>query len=129
LAAALRDAQVMQSQALSPREDEILELAAAGRSTKEIAAELSIAQSTVNWHVGNALTKLDASNRTEAVAKVLRGEASEREEAPRAHPTARRRRSAYVIATIATAVLILLGLVGLIVSGILGRMPLALAPT
>jgi DNA-binding CsgD family transcriptional regulator len=65
----------MRAKTLSPREDEILALAAQGNSSKEIAARLEIAESTVNWHVSNALTKLEASNRTEAVAKVLRGEA------------------------------------------------------
>src|SRR5438045_9468800 len=59
---------------LSPREAEILTLVASGRSTKEISAELSIADSTVNWHVGNVLTKLDASSRAEAVAVALRSE-------------------------------------------------------
>ena len=57
---------------LSPREHQIVDRVAEGQSTKEIAADLSIAESTVNWHVGNALTKLNASNRAEAVARVLR---------------------------------------------------------
>ena len=59
---------------LSPREAEILTLVASGRSTKEIGAELSIAESTVNWHVGNLLAKLSASSRAEAVAVALRSE-------------------------------------------------------
>ena len=63
----------MSHQSLSPREHEIVDRVAEGRSTKEIAAELSIAESTVNWHVGNVLTKLNASSRAEAVARVLRG--------------------------------------------------------
>ena len=53
---------------LSPRESEILALVASGKTTKEIGAELSIAESTVNWHVGNMHTKLGAANRAEAVA-------------------------------------------------------------
>jgi DNA-binding CsgD family transcriptional regulator len=53
---------------LSPRETEILRLVASGKTTKEIGAELSIAESTVNWHVGNVHTKLGAANRAEAVA-------------------------------------------------------------
>src|SRR5438477_11847104 len=59
---------------LSPREAELLTLVASGRWTKGISAELSIADSTVNWHVGNVLTKLDASSRAEAVAVALRSE-------------------------------------------------------
>ncbi|MDP9245474.1 MAG: LuxR C-terminal-related transcriptional regulator [Chloroflexota bacterium] len=57
---------------LSTRETQILRLVAAGMTTKEIAATLSIADSTVNWHVGNALAKLGASSRAEAVAIMLR---------------------------------------------------------
>ena len=56
---------------LSPREAEILRLVASGKTTKEIGAELSIADSTVNWHVGNVHSKLGASNRAEAVALAL----------------------------------------------------------
>jgi DNA-binding CsgD family transcriptional regulator len=56
---------------LSPREAEILRLVASGKTTKEISSELSIADSTVNWHVGNVHTKLGASNRAEAVAVAL----------------------------------------------------------
>ncbi|HEY8807877.1 MAG TPA: LuxR C-terminal-related transcriptional regulator [Candidatus Limnocylindria bacterium] len=57
---------------LSIRESQILRLVAAGMTTKEIAATLSIADSTVNWHVGNALAKLGAASRAEAVAIMLR---------------------------------------------------------
>lgn len=57
---------------LSARETQILRLVAAGMTTKEIAGTLSIAESTVNWHVGNALAKLGASSRAEAVAIMLR---------------------------------------------------------
>jgi DNA-binding CsgD family transcriptional regulator len=68
------DAGMAMRTALSPREAEILERVASGGSSKEIAAELSIAESTVNWHVGNVLSKLNATNRTEAVAITLRGQ-------------------------------------------------------
>lgn len=60
---------------LSPRERETLEHIAEGRTTKEIAAELSISESTVNWHIANARTKLGASNRAEAVAIAFRRDA------------------------------------------------------
>jgi DNA-binding CsgD family transcriptional regulator len=56
---------------LSPREREIVRLVALGKTTKEISAELGIAESTVNWHVTNVLGKLDASSRAEAVALAL----------------------------------------------------------
>jgi DNA-binding CsgD family transcriptional regulator len=75
---------------LSPREAQILTLVASGRSTKEIGAELSIARSTVNWHVGNLLTKLSVSSRAEAVAVALRSETLDPAAPPVPRPTAKR---------------------------------------
>jgi len=75
---------------LSPREAQILTLLASGRSTKEIAAELSIADSTVNWHVGNLLTKLSASSRAEAVAIAYRSEALDPAAPPVPRPATKR---------------------------------------
>jgi len=57
---------------LSPRETQILDLVAGGRTTKEIGAELGIAESTVNWHLANAFRKLGAPSRAAAVATALR---------------------------------------------------------
>jgi LuxR family maltose regulon positive regulatory protein len=54
---------------LSQRELELLELIAAGRTNREIAGELFIAIGTVKRHTVNIFTKLNAANRTEAVAK------------------------------------------------------------
>lgn len=54
---------------LSERELEVLRLIAAGKTNQEIAAGLCIAIGTVKRHVINIYTKLDAKNRTEAVAK------------------------------------------------------------
>jgi LuxR family maltose regulon positive regulatory protein len=54
---------------LSRREAELLGLIAAGRSNKEIAAELYISIGTVKRHTVNIFNKLDVKNRTEAVAK------------------------------------------------------------
>ncbi len=57
------------AEALSLRELEVLRLIAAGLPNKAIAETLIIAPSTVKTHINNILAKLDAANRTEAVAK------------------------------------------------------------
>ena len=54
---------------LSARELELLALVAAGRSNQEIARQLYITVGTVKRHTANIFNKLDARNRTEAVAK------------------------------------------------------------
>jgi DNA-binding NarL/FixJ family response regulator len=54
--------------ALTVREAEVLRLVAAGRSNREIAAELFISAKTASVHVSNILAKLNASTRTEAAA-------------------------------------------------------------
>ena len=53
---------------LTAREQEVLRLLAAGRSNREIAAELFIAPKTASVHVSNILAKLHAASRTEAAA-------------------------------------------------------------
>lgn len=53
---------------LSAREREVLRLVAVGRSNKEIAKELKIAERTVKFHVTAIFNKLGADNRTQAVA-------------------------------------------------------------
>ncbi len=53
---------------LTAREAEVLRLLAAGRSNKEIAAELFITSKTASVHVSNILAKLGAASRTEAAA-------------------------------------------------------------
>ncbi|HEX6386439.1 MAG TPA: response regulator transcription factor [Anaerolineae bacterium] len=55
-------------ESLTPRELEVLEWLAQGLQNKEIASELVISERTVKFHVSAILSKLDAGNRTEAVA-------------------------------------------------------------
>jgi DNA-binding CsgD family transcriptional regulator len=54
---------------LTGRELEVLRLVAAGRSNREIAAELFISPKTASVHVSNILGKLGATSRGEAAAK------------------------------------------------------------
>lgn len=54
---------------LSSRELEILKLIAQGATNKDIAEKLIIAEGTVKTHVKHILNKLDAQNRTDAIAK------------------------------------------------------------
>ena len=60
--------------ALSGREREILGLLANGFSNPDIAQRLFISPETVRTHVRNAMTKLEADTRTQAVALALRYE-------------------------------------------------------
>jgi DNA-binding NarL/FixJ family response regulator len=57
---------------LTPREIEVLTLLAKGRSNHEIAHELSLALSTVKFHVGNILGKLHQTDRTQAALWAVR---------------------------------------------------------
>ena len=58
---------------LTERELEVLGLLAQGLANKQIAAELGISEHTVKFHVSSIYTKLDVTNRTEAVRAGLRG--------------------------------------------------------
>ncbi|HJQ39011.1 MAG TPA: response regulator transcription factor [Thermoanaerobaculia bacterium] len=58
--------------ALTPREAEVLRLAARGMSNKEIAADLRIWLQTVKSHLHNVYTRLGVRTRRAAVAKALR---------------------------------------------------------
>lgn len=57
---------------LTSRELDVLKLIAAGKSNKEIGNMLQIAEVTVKLHVGHILTKLKASDRTQAATTALR---------------------------------------------------------
>jgi DNA-binding NarL/FixJ family response regulator len=54
---------------LSERELAVVRLLAQGRSNREIAGELFLAEGTVKNHVTNVLTKLDARDRTQAALR------------------------------------------------------------
>lgn len=75
---ALRRAQLRQKRTegphtpLTPREREIMQWVAAGKSDDEIAEILSVSMPTVTWHVENAKRKLDAFRRTYAVVQAIR---------------------------------------------------------
>jgi DNA-binding NarL/FixJ family response regulator len=53
---------------LSERELEVLQALRDGRSNKEIADRLFVAESTVKTHLKNIFAKLDVTNRTHAVS-------------------------------------------------------------
>ncbi|MFO1493264.1 MAG: response regulator transcription factor [Lysobacterales bacterium] len=57
---------------LSARERDVLLLIAEGLSNQAIAARLNIGEATVKTHVGNLLSKLDLSDRTQAAVWVWR---------------------------------------------------------
>jgi DNA-binding CsgD family transcriptional regulator len=57
---------------LTPRQQEVLQLAAEGRSTREIAAVLVLSPSTVKTHFQAIYDKLRAQDRVSAVATALR---------------------------------------------------------
>jgi len=60
------------SEALTPREAEVLQLVAAGLPNKLIAERLGISEHTVRFHLNAIFGKLDAHSRTEAVTRAAR---------------------------------------------------------
>jgi len=57
---------------LTPRESEVLEQIVAGKSNKEIAAELGISEATVKTHINTLLSKLGVTDRTQAATAAIR---------------------------------------------------------
>lgn len=54
---------------LSNRETEVLRWTADGKTSSEISCILNIAERTVNFHINNVVTKLNAANKTSATIK------------------------------------------------------------
>jgi DNA-binding NarL/FixJ family response regulator len=57
---------------LTPRELEVLRLIRDGNRNKEIAGQLAISETTVNFHIKNLVDKLGANDRTHAVTIAVR---------------------------------------------------------
>jgi two-component system, NarL family, nitrate/nitrite response regulator NarL len=57
---------------LTPRERDVLQLAADGLSTPSIAEYLSLSRATVRTHFGHIYLKLEVQSRAGAVAKGMR---------------------------------------------------------
>ena len=58
-------------EALTAREQEVLQLLARGLRNKEIAARLHVSERTVNFHLANIYQKLNVSGRTEALSRAI----------------------------------------------------------
>lgn len=59
-------------ESLTPRELEVLQLLAEGKTNKAIAHELDVSSHTVKFHVTSLMGKLNAQSRTEAVVRATR---------------------------------------------------------
>jgi DNA-binding NarL/FixJ family response regulator len=58
--------------ALTPREREVLGLMVSAPSNRDIARQLHISEATVKHHVHSMLEKLNATSRTQLVARLAR---------------------------------------------------------
>lgn len=56
--------------ALTPAERAVVDLVVAGRTNREVAAELHLSPKTVEHHLGSAFRKVGVSNRTELAARL-----------------------------------------------------------
>ena len=69
---ASRLAEYVGEENLTARELEVLKQIRAGHRNKEIAFELSISETTVNFHVRNLMEKLRANDRAHAISIAIR---------------------------------------------------------
>ena len=67
---------------LSPQERKILDLIAEGKTNRQIAEELFLAEKTVKNYVSNLLSKLEMSRRSEAAAYAARLQADRAKKSP-----------------------------------------------
>ncbi|MCK1624020.1 helix-turn-helix domain-containing protein [Bradyrhizobium sp. 160] len=58
--------------ALSEREKDCLRWVEEGKSSWEIGVILRVSENTVNFHLKNAMRKLETNSRTHCVAKAIR---------------------------------------------------------
>ena len=63
---------ILTEEALTPRELDVLQHLALGRSNQEIGEALHISNETVKTHVGNVLSKLGVENRSQAIVQALK---------------------------------------------------------
>jgi two-component system, NarL family, response regulator LiaR len=68
----VRNAQQVATLAITPRELEILDQIAAGKSTREIAQALFVSENTVKTHASRLYDKLAVNRRTQAVQEARR---------------------------------------------------------
>jgi DNA-binding NarL/FixJ family response regulator len=69
-----REEKVDPFERLTPREEDILELVAQGRTNREIGEQLYIAEKTVKHYMTNVLQKLQVRSRVEAALLAQRRE-------------------------------------------------------
>ena len=69
---AVRLAEHLSDEALTPREVEVLRQVASGNRNRDVAERLFISEETVKVHVKHIMDKLGASDRTEAVSIAIR---------------------------------------------------------
>lgn len=68
----VRDADAQKNKTLTPRQREVLQLLAEGRTNKEVAAVLDVGVSTIETHRANLMQKLGLHNTAEIVLYAVR---------------------------------------------------------
>jgi LuxR family maltose regulon positive regulatory protein len=68
-ATAVLQARATPSMVLTPKEREVLELAARNLSNKEIGLAMQVGEETIKWHMKNLFAKLDAGTRKQVVQR------------------------------------------------------------